>query len=218
MIKVDNLTKTYKTKDKTINALDNISLRINDGEFIIIRGPSGCGKTTLLMTLGGMLHPSNGSININNQDLYKLNNSRLNKFRANNIGFVFQMFHLIPYLNIKDNILLSKGSGSINKMTELTGELINEFNLNDRIKNVPSQLSTGEKQRTAIARALLNSPKILLADEPTGNLDPENAEDVIKRLQKFHKSGGTVIIVTHGDIAAKYADRIISLKNGKLSK
>ena len=216
MIQLKNISKIYKTKKNEIKALDNIDLKIKKGEFVIIRGASGSGKSTLLMCIGGMLRPTSGSLTIDDTSLYELNSRDRSKFRANNIGFVFQMFHLIPFLNVTDNILLPVGAGIKQKNHEDEKKMIEQMGLNNRKNHKPAQLSTGEKQRTAIARALLNNPRILLADEPTGNLDPDNAEEVIRYLKEYNKTGGTVIIVTHGKIAEKYAHRILHLKDGSI--
>lgn len=214
MIILKNINKIYRTKKDEIKALDNIDLEIKEGEFVIIRGSSGSGKTTLLMCIGAMLRPTSGCVIIGETELYKLSPRDRAKFRADNIGFVFQMFHLIPYLNVTDNVLLPAGSGIKRKSRMDEKELIKQLGMEKRQNHKPAQLSTGERQRTAIARALLNQPKIILADEPTGNLDPENAEDVITHLKRFHQTGGTVIVVTHGTISEEYADRIVLLKNG----
>ena len=216
MFVVDKISKIYRTKRGDIHALDNISLTIKEGEFLVVRGPSGSGKTTLLLCLGGMLHPSRGRILLAGNNIYAMNTGERTSFRAQNIGFVFQMFHLVPYLNISDNVLLAA-----NKMSKQSGkkkvtELLSSFNISEREDHKPSELSAGEKQRTAVARALYNNPKIVLADEPTGNLDPQNAGEIIGYLSGYHKKGGTVIIVTHGKIADQYADRVIYLEEGKV--
>jgi ABC-type lipoprotein export system ATPase subunit len=216
MIYIDDVSKIYKTKFNEVKALDNVNLKINDGEFIVIRGASGSGKTTLLLTIGGMLRPTKGKIIIGDSDIYTMRIRERANLRAKNIGFVFQMFHLVPYLNVIENVLLPSKAG-LNKLTkEDAMELIRRLHLLGREHHKPSELSAGEKQRTAIARALLNQPKIILADEPTGNLDPDNAGDVIGYLSEFHKNGGTVVVVTHGVIADQYADRIINLKDGQI--
>jgi len=216
MLYIDDVSKIYKTKFNEVKALDNVNLKINEGEFIVIRGASGSGKTTLLLTIGGMLQPSNGKVIIDDSDIYAMSIRERASFRANNIGFVFQMFHLVPYLNLIENVILPARVGIANAGKNYGMELVKRFHLLGRERHKPSELSAGEKQRTAIARALLNNPKIILADEPTGNLDPDNAGDVISYLSEFHKNGGTVIVVTHGAVADQYADRIISLKEGQI--
>jgi len=216
MICLENVVKTYRTRRGDVTALSNISLRIQKGEFVIICGPSGSGKTTLLMTIAGMLRPTSGVVSIEQNNLYAMSIRARAKFRAQNIGFVFQMFHLVPYLNVAENVVLAGGAVANKNRKAQTRELINEFGLAGRNYHKPSELSAGEKQRTAVARALLNSPKIILADEPTGNLDPENATSVLGHLSEFHRSGGTVILATHGAEAERFADRIIYLRNGNV--
>jgi putative ABC transport system ATP-binding protein len=166
--------------------------------------------------MGGMLHPSKGEVFIDDQNIYMLSNKNRAKFRAEKIGFVFQMFHLLPYLDCFDNILLPGGLNRRESLNDDVTSLVHRLGLTKRIDHKPSELSIGERQRTAIARALLNNPKIILADEPTGNLDPENATEVIGYLSEFHKNKGTVILVTHGNKADQYADRIVYLKDGCL--
>ena len=212
MIEIKNLTKTYLSNGEKVNALDNISMNIDEGEFIVIRGASGSGKTTLLLTLGAMLKPTNGSYLFNDEEVYSLSGKERNHFRGNNIGFVFQMFHLLPYLTLLENVTVP-AFGTHESEAE---KMLEELGLGDRINHKPFALSAGEKQRTAVARALINNPKIILADEPTGNLDPENAAEVMKTFSQFQKNGGTVIVVTHGTEADKFANRIISLKKGKI--
>lgn len=212
MIEIKKLTKTYLSKEHKVNALDNISMNIGRGEFIVIRGSSGSGKTTLLLTLGAMLKPTNGNILFDSKEIYSTNGKERNQFRAENIGFVFQMFHLLPYLTLLENVTVP----TFGKQKTEAKKMLNELGLGDRINHKPYALSAGEKQRTAVARALMNNPRIILADEPTGNLDPENTMEVINSLLKYQKSGGTVVIVTHGMEADEFADRIIILKNGRI--
>ncbi len=212
MIEIKDLSKIYVSKGEEVKAIDNLSLHISKGEFIVIRGESGSGKTTLLLMIGAMLKPSHGSVIFDDHDIYELSLSKRNQFRASKVGFVFQMFHLLPYLTLLENVnVMSLGK----KNVEAENMLI-DLGLGQRIHHRPNALSAGEKQRAAVARALINHPKIILADEPTGNLDPENTEEVLKSFVQFHKNGGTVVVVTHGKEADKYADRIISLKNGKI--
>lgn len=217
MICLENVVKTYRTRRGDVKALNDINLRIEKGEFVVICGPSGCGKTTLLMTIAAMLHPTSGIVAVAQNNLYAMSVQARAKFRAENIGFVFQMFHLVPYLNIVENVLLAGGTVADNNKNAKALELIEQFGLGGRSYHKPAELSAGEKQRTAIARALLNNPKIILADEPTGNLDADNATSVLGYLSEFHKAGGTVILATHGVEAEQFADRIISLHNGKVA-
>ena len=218
MISIENISKIYRTRRGQIKALDGISLQVEEGEFLVVRGPSGSGKTTLLLTIGGMLRPTNGRVVMNGNDIYRMGERKRAKFRAQNIGFVFQMFHLVPYLNVIENALLPAGvAGGQTGRTEAR-ELLTRLNISEREYHRPSELSAGEQQRTAIARALLNHPRVILADEPTGNLDPENAAEVIQYLAQFHDDGGTVIVVTHGSLADQYANRVIHLREGRIRK
>ncbi len=212
MIELKNINKIYRDNNREVRALDNVSLSVKAGEFIVVRGASGSGKTTLLLTLGAMLKPTSGYLSIDNEEIYSLSEGERNSFRALKIGFVFQMFHLLPYLNVLENVIIA----SVKKGREEAMDLLAGFGLGDRLTHKPFALSAGEKQRTAVARALINDPKILLADEPTGNLDPVNAEEIMKSFSEFHKKGGTVFLVTHGTEADKYADRIIQLEKGKI--
>lgn len=217
MVHFENVSKIYRTRNGNVKALDQIDLQVKEGEFVVVRGPSGSGKTTLLLTVGGMLPPTVGKVIVDKNDIYSMSKRERAKFRAENIGFVFQMFHLVPYLNVIDNVRLASGvKKDQGKREENASELLKRLRMSERERHKPSELSTGEKQRVAIARALLNSPKIILADEPTGNLDPENAEEVIRDLTDFHSNGGTVLVVTHGKIVDQYADRIIHLRKGSI--
>jgi len=216
MIRLENVCKDYKKGPAKVAALDNINLQVKEGEFLVVRGPSGSGKSTLLLTIGGMLHPMGGEVIIDQQNIYSLSNKNRANFRAEKIGFVFQMFHLFPYLDCYTNILLPGGLKKRDSIKNEATELVKRLGLSKRSHHKPGELSIGERQRTAIARALINNPKIILADEPTGNLDPENASEVIGYLSEFHKNNGTVILVTHGNMADQYADRIVHLKDGSL--
>ncbi len=216
MIQLDKISKIFGKLPKQTIALKYVDLKINKAEFIVIRGPSGSGKTTLLMSIGGMLQPSSGTVSINDQDIYLLNNNERSRFRASNIGFVFQMFYLIPYLNVLENIMLSAGQIKNDKLNRKAYKLVENLGLSERIMYKPSELSAGECQRVALGRALIHQPKIILADEPTGNLDPENSLMVMKTLDNYHQNGGTVIIVTHGEDTDPFADRIIYLKKGEI--
>jgi len=216
VFKVENITKIYHTSNKQIRALDEVSLQVNTGEFVVVEGPSGSGKSTLLLTAGSLLTPDEGQILIDGQNPYALSSDERAKFRAEKIGFVFQQFHLIPYLSVLENILtpsiLTKGKNS----HEDAMQLIKRFGLTERVHHVLAELSTGERQRTALARAFINSPNLILADEPTGNLDRENAEIVIKSLVEFANMGGSVFLVTHDAYAVQYATRSLHLENGRM--
>jgi ABC-type lipoprotein export system ATPase subunit len=214
MVFLDSVVKTYRTGKGDVKALDGIDLHIDNGEFVVIRGPSGSGKTTLLMTIAGMLHPTGGKVSVGGKNLYAMSIRARAKFRAENIGFVFQMFHLVPYLNVIENIVLAGGAVANKDSSTQARELTERLGLAGRVHHKPSELSAGERQRTAIARALLNRPNIILADEPTGNLDPDNAAVVLGYIDEFHRQGGTVMLATHGPAAREFADRTIYLRNG----
>ena len=216
MIQLEKVGKTFNVLSRQIQALKDVDLNIIEREFCVVTGPSGSGKTTLLMSIGGMLRPSSGSVAIKGQDIYSINNNKRTQFRASNIGFVFQTFYLVPYLNVLENVLLSAGLGKDRDGKRKATELIGQLGLTDRILHKPSELSAGECQRVALARALIHQPEIILADEPTGNLDPENSSEVINILENYHQGGGTVILATHGKDADQYADRIFSLNKGEI--
>jgi putative ABC transport system ATP-binding protein len=217
MLTLQDLAKTYRTRAGEVKALDGMSLRIEQGEFIAVCGPSGSGKTTLLMMIAAMLRPSRGAVRFEDRDIYRMTGSARAKFRARNIGFVFQMFHLVPYLSVLENVLVAGAVAHCGDAKTRAEELLQRLGLEHRIGHRPAELSAGERQRTAIARALLNRPKLILADEPTGNLDQENAQGVLQHLQSFQKAGGTVIVATHGLAAQGCATRTINLREGRLA-
>ncbi len=216
MLKVENITKFYQKGSTKITAINDLSLTLNKGEFIAIKGESGSGKTSLLHTIGGLLRPDEGTILINKHDVYSLNKNERAAFRAEQIGFVFQQFHLIPYLTVSENIAAPLIAKKL-KIGSRVDELIEKFGLSERKNHLPKELSAGEKQRTALARALLFNPQILLADEVTGNLDPGNSELVLDSLREFSDNGGIVILVTHDESAASKADKTMTISNGILS-
>jgi ABC-type lipoprotein export system ATPase subunit len=213
MLVLQNLAKMYRTHAAQVRALDGVSLTIDKGEFVAVCGPSGSGKTTLLMMIAAMLRPSSGTVRFEDRDVV---DDRPREPVPEKIGFVFQMFHLVPYLNVLENVLLAAAVVRRRHRRAQAEELLQRLGLQHRLGHRPSELSAGEKQRTAIARALLNQPKLILADEPTGNLDPENARCVLRHLQDFQKDGGTVIMATHGSAAQEFAARTISLREGRL--
>ncbi len=217
MIRLRNVSKVYETAEGAVRALDDVSLHVEQGEFVAVRGPSGCGKTTLLTLVGGLATPSAGQVLVAGQDLTALSGAGRARFRGESIGFVFQMFHLLPYLSVVDNVLVAAKESGSSATRARAIELLERFQLGHRLKHRPGQLSIGERQRVAIARALLNSPQLLLADEPTGNLDPANATGVLTLLKEFHQEGGTVLLVTHDADAAAYAGRSIFLAHGKIA-
>ena len=216
MIKLQGVNKKFISKDGQVNALNDIDMEIAKGQFVTVRGPSGCGKSTLLMTIAGILHPTSGSVCVDGNDLYVSGIVKRNKFRAQYFGFVFQMFHLVPYLNVVDNVILAGPAAAKKADKARAKELLETLGLSKRIGHTPSQLSSGEKQRVALARALFNDPPILIADEPTGNLDAENAAIVHEHLTKYHKQGGTVVLVTHESNADLDADIEINMEQGKI--
>ncbi|MFP6738647.1 MAG: ABC transporter ATP-binding protein [Planctomycetota bacterium] len=215
VLAIDNLSKSFPAAAEEVHAVVDVSMEVAAGEFVALRGPSGCGKSTLLMAAGGLLEPTSGSVQVNGVNLYSLGQDGRARFRAENIGFVFQQFHLIPYLDVRDNILaasLATGGGD----RERADELLELFGLGHRAHHVPAALSTGEKQRAAMARALFNNPGLILADEPTGNLDRDNAEALLEQLSSFTGSGGAVLLVTHDARAEKHADQTVEISEGRL--
>jgi len=218
LVHPQQISKVFRTAKGRVTALDQVSLRVGDGEFVVIRGPSGSGKTTLLLAIGGMLQPTSGQVTVDGQDIYAMSDRQRARFRADNIGFVFQMFHLVPYLTVLDNVLLGAGASRQPVSRNDARALLHRFGMTGRQHHKPAELSAGERQRSAMARALLNQPKVIVADEPTGNLDPETAATVIEGLADFHRSGGTVIVVTHGTTADVHADRIVHLREGRIEE
>lgn len=213
MIRFEHITKTYRKKSADVSALDDVSLEIATGEFVSVRGSSGSGKTTLLLTTAGMLRPSSGRVLMGDRELYALPQHERATIRSHEIGFVFQMFHLVPYLNVLDNVLLA-GTGKSSRDEAI--RLLDQLGMAGRAGHHPAELSAGECQRTALARAFLNSPKLILADEPTGNLDPENATVVMEQLKAYQQLGGTVIVATHSERMDEVADRVVHLDHGRL--
>ena len=199
-----------------MRALDDVDLTVDAGEFLVVRGPSGSGKSTLLLTLGGMIRPTGGRVVVGGTDVCALSSRARAAFRAQHIGFVFQMFHLVPYLSVIDNVLLPTVGGDRQTRRASGVGLLERFGLSDRLRHKPSALSTGERQRAALARALVNRPTLVLADEPTGNLDPDNAAEVMQYLSEYHHDGGTVIVVTHTPLASDYAQRVLTIRQGRV--
>lgn len=219
MLRLQEVSKTYVGKPTLVHAMKDVSIDVGAGEFVAVQGPSGCGKSTVLLTAGGLLQPDSGQVQIDNQDPYALSPDARAAFRARSIGFVFQQFHLVPYLDVFDNVLSPAlaATESASDVRTRADELIGHFGLADRRHHLPGELSSGERQRTALARALLNQPRLLLADEPTGNLDHDSAQAVLGYLQEFAESGGAVLLVTHDDRALPFAQRVIHLRNGQIS-
>lgn len=220
IIQIEHLFKEYKLGKQRISVIDDVNLNILEGEFVAIVGASGSGKSTLLHLLGGLDKPSQGKVIIDGQDINKLSDSRLSKFRNQAIGFIFQSFYLQPFLTLRQNIEVASMPARINKKErrQKIDDLAKQVDLYDRLKHRPRELSGGQIQRAAIIRALLNNPKIILADEPTGNLDSKNSQDVIslfKDICSQYKT--TVVIATHDQEIASQADRIFTIKDGKIS-
>lgn len=216
MLKVQNLCKVFAGPSGPVEALQGVSLTVQSGEFVAVQGVSGCGKTTLLLAVGGLLKPTSGEVALQGQDLYQLSPEQRAEFRARTIGFVFQQFHLLPFLSVSDNIQLPTLAGAGLSAAERLRELLEQFGLAHRHNHLPEALSIGERQRTALARALLNKPSLLLADEPTGNLDQQNGVVVLQALKDFASAGGAVLLVTHDTRVGQYAQRRLRLENGRL--
>ncbi|MDP2983156.1 MAG: ABC transporter ATP-binding protein [Candidatus Latescibacter sp.] len=216
LVELLGISKYYRTERGVVSALSDITNTTARGEFVAVQGPSGCGKTTLLLAAGGLLAPDKGSVTIDGVNPYALSPDERARFRAGAIGFVFQQFHLVPYLTVRDNILAPSVALPRNNASRRADELIGLFNLSERAGHHPGELSTGERQRVALARALLNEPRLLLADEPTGNLDNDNAKVVLDTFSAFAEAGGTVLIVTHDTAIAGAAHRVIQLFEGRM--
>ena len=218
IIQINNLTKTYQRHDGAINAVDNLSLEIPKGSFVTITGASGSGKTTLLLMLGGLLRPTSGKMTYNGNEINLHSEDELANFRSNHVGFVMQSFALIPYLTTVENIMIALNVKNSEKASNRKRalELLEWVGLEDRTSHYPKELSAGQQQRVAIARALANNPDLLLADEPTGNLDPGLSEEILNILKDINqKQQTTVVMVTHSPKAAEYGSYRIKLNNGK---
>ncbi|MFZ0980121.1 MAG: ATP-binding cassette domain-containing protein [Candidatus Acidiferrales bacterium] len=211
VVQIENLRKEFGN----VRALDGVSFSVDPGEWIAIMGPSGSGKTTLINILGGLDTPTSGGALVDGVDVARLDESGLTRFRAEKIGFVFQQFHLVPYLTALENVMLAQYFHSTTDESEARAALA-RVGLADRVTHLPSQLSGGEQQRVAVARALINHPKLILADEPTGNLDEANEEIVLRLLRELHAEGHTIIMVTHAASIGQLADRRIDLAHGRL--
>ena len=217
ILSVKNLSKIYGDENNHVIALDNVSFDVEIGEFIAIIGASGSGKSTLLHQIGGVDHPSSGKVIINNTDIYTLNENDLAIFRRNEIGLIYQFYNLIPVLNVKENITLPLQLAHQKVDQKRFNTLIEQLGLSNRLNHLPNQLSGGQQQRVSIARALINQPSLVLADEPTGNLDSKNSDEIIRLLkeanEKYHQ---TIMIITHDNNIAKLANRVITIKDGKI--
>lgn len=218
MIKLENIKKVFRTEEVETWALREVSLEVKEGEFVAIMGPSGCGKSTLLNILGLLDNPTEGTYVLNGSDVSQLKENERTDIRKGTIGFVFQSFNLIDELNVYENIelpLLYMGISAKERKTRIES-VMERMAISHRRKHFPSQLSGGQQQRVAIARAVLPNPKIILADEPTGNLDSKNGKEVMNLLSELHNEGTTIIMVTHSQHDASYADRIINLYDGQI--
>jgi putative ABC transport system ATP-binding protein len=219
-IELIGITKTYPARRDTdsvhVKALDEVTLTVERGEWLAVMGPSGSGKSSLVNVIGCLDRPESGTIRIAGQDISQLSGSQLDRFRAEKIGFVFQQFHLIPYLTALENVMLAQYLHSMTDKSEALAALT-RVGLGDRANHLPSQLSGGEQQRVCIARALINDPQIILADEPTGNLDAANEEIVLRLLRELHAQGRTIIMVTHDPVVSRLATRRIELHHGKIA-
>lgn len=218
MIKLENIKKVFRTEEVETWALREVNLEVKEGEFVAIMGPSGCGKSTLLNILGLLDTPTNGSYMLNGKDVSKLKESERTDIRKGVIGFVFQSFNLIDELNVFENIelpLLYMGTSAKERRKRIEA-VMDRMAISHRRKHFPGQLSGGQQQRVAIARAVLPNPKIILADEPTGNLDSKNGKEVMQLLSELHKEDTTIIMVTHSQHDASYADRIVNLYDGQI--
>ena len=219
ILKATNIRKTFAgPKGSPVVAVDGVDLKVEPSEFIALRGSSGCGKSTILFMAGGLLRPDDGEVEIMGECPYEQDAAKRAIVRAKHIGFVFQQFHLVPYLDALDNILSPTLARSVPNAESKAKTLLEEFGLADRRHHVPTALSVGEQQRVALARALLLGPKLLLADEPTGNLDPDNADVILAHLSTFAEAGGAVLMVTHDERATQYATRTIHMEEGRVSE
>ena len=217
ILKVENLTKKYGKKDTEVVALDNVSFRVKKGEFVAIVGASGSGKSTLLHLIGGVDKPTSGKVYINGTDIYSLNNDNLAIFRRRQVGIIYQFYNLIPILNVKENITLPCDLDGQKVDENRLKELLYILGLEKRVNHLPNELSGGQQQRVSIGRAMINNPSIVLADEPTGNLDSKASREIIDLLKVSNqKYNQTLIVITHDENIALEADRIITIQDGKL--
>lgn len=217
ILRVENLTKVYGSGNNKVVALDNVSFSVEKGEFVSIVGASGSGKSTLLHLLGGVDRPTSGKVLINDTDIFKMNDDELAIFRRRQVGLIYQFYNLIPILNVRENITLPLELDNKRVSDEEVDNLIKMLGLDKRSKHLPNELSGGEQQRTSIGRALISRPAIVLADEPTGNLDTKASEEIVSLLKKFNKEmKQTIIMITHNLELAKVADKIIEIADGRI--
>ena len=219
ILEIKNLCKEYGKGEIKVDALKDVSFDVEQGEFVAIVGPSGSGKSTLLHILGGVDTPTSGEVIISGTDIGKLSENNLAIFRRRHIGLIYQFYNLIPILNVEENMTLPILLDGKKPDKKLLKDLVEKLGLNDRLKHLPNQLSGGQQQRVSIGRALINHPALLLADEPTGNLDSKNSKEIISLLRKFNRENNqTVIIITHDERIALSADRVITIEDGQITK
>ena len=219
ILKVENLIKTYGKGESKVTAVDNVSFSVEKGEFLAIIGASGSGKSTILHLIGGVDRPTSGKVYIDGKDIYSLNNDQLAIFRRRQIGIIYQFYNLIPILNVEENITLPCELDGQTVDKERLHELLKILELEKRVKHLPNQLSGGQQQKVSIGRAMINNPAIMLADEPTGNLDSKASEEIVSLLKLSNKKyNQTVIVITHDLEIAKQADRVITIEDGKIIK
>lgn len=217
ILRVENLSKTYGKGENQVSALDNVSFSVEKGEFVAIIGPSGSGKSTLLHILGGVDRPTSGKVYLDGQDVFAQNEDQLAIFRRRQVGLIYQFYNLIPVLNVTENMTLPVLMDGRKVNQERLEELVGILKLNGREKHLPNQLSGGQQQRVSIGRALMNSPAVVLADEPTGNLDSKNSQEIVELLKLSNKQyGQTLIVITHDESIALQADRIIAVEDGHI--
>lgn len=219
ILRIDHLSKIYGIGENQVKALDDVSFSVKEGEFISIIGPSGSGKSTLLHMLGGVDKPTGGKVWINNTDIYELDETQLAIFRRRQIGLIYQFYNLIPVLSVKENITLPLLLDSHKVDKRQFNDIVKILGLENRLNHLPNQLSGGQQQRVSIGRAIITNPSIILADEPTGNLDSKNSSEIIDLLKMFNKTyKQTLIVITHDERIALQADRIISIEDGRIKK
>lgn len=220
LVEIKKLSKAYHSGEECVMALNDVDINIEQGEFVSIMGPSGSGKSTLLTILGGLNHPTRGHVSVDEIPIYELPMERLADFRREYLGFIFQSFQLIPYLTLIENVMLPLSITDITNRDQLkmAEEILERTGLKGKNKRLPDQLSGGEQERVAIARALVNSPPILLADEPTGNLDSKTGVEIMRLFRALHEEGQTIVMVTHNPENAKFSNRTISLKDGSVEE
>lgn len=219
ILRIQNLTKIYGSGDTAVRALDNVSFSVQKGEFVAIIGPSGSGKSTLLHILGGVDRPTSGKVFIEDNDIYTLNENKLAVFRRRQIGLIYQFYNLIPVLNVEENITLPLLLDGRSVDRAYLEKLIDTLGISERLSHLPNQLSGGQQQRVSIGRALVNNPAIVLADEPTGNLDSKNSAEIVELLKHFNRENHqTLIVITHDERIALQADRIISIEDGRIAR